>query len=210
MMNEITVNGKSVSIRREGNALWVRLNDVIALLGEKKRPVEWLRTKRSQACLSRISEKLGKPADELIKTIHGGTNEQKGTWCSHSVILIEVLEWCSVYAQFAKDHMVYLALNGKTRKEAEEDLKNSHPAAYAFASLLNRLGDVYSETSFFAPLEPERETMVFDGRLFELVKENPSDEEIEALNARFPQGVLYMDCKLYLDILYVGLYKKEG
>lgn len=153
MMNEITVNGKSVRIQREGNVLWVRLNDVIALLGEKKRPVEWLRTKRSQACLSRLSEMLGKSKDELIKTIQGGMGEQKGTWCSHSVILIEVSEWCSVYAQFAKDHMIYLALNGKTREEAVEDLKESHPAAYAFACLTVELGKAFGDTSFYAPFE---------------------------------------------------------
>lgn len=210
MKKEITINGKSVRIQREGNALWVRLNDVIALLGGKKNPAGWLRNKRAQACLSHLSEKLGKSTDELVRTNQGGTDEQKGTWCSHSVILIEVSEWCSVHAQFAKDHMVYLALHGKTREEAVEDLKNSHPAAYAFACLNVGLGKAFGDTEFFAPLEPKRETMIFDGRLFELVKENPSDEEIEALNARFPQGVLYMDCKLYLDILYVGLYKKEG
>ena len=153
MMNEITVNGKSVRIQREGNALWVRLNDVIALLGEKKNPNNWLRNKRSQACLEYLSEKLGRPVEGLVKTIQGGTDEQKGTWCSHSVILIEVSEWCSVYAQFAKDHMIYLALNGKTREEAVEDLKESHPAAYAFACLIIELGKAFGDTSFYAPLE---------------------------------------------------------
>ena len=210
MMNEINVNGKSVRIQREGNALWVRLNDVIALLGEKKNPNNWLRNKRSQACLEYLSEKLGRPVEGLVKTIQGGTDEQKGTWCSHIIIVTEVAEWSSVYAKVAKDIMLDFVLNGKTREEAAESLKESHPAEYAFACLTVELGKAFGDMEFFAPLEPERETVVFDGRLFELVKENPSDEEIEALNARFPQGVLYMDCKLYLDILYVGLYKKEG
>ena len=153
MKKEITINGKSISIQREGNALWVRLNDVIALLGEKKYPADWLRNKRAQACLSHLSDRLGKSTDELIRTNQGGTDEQKGTWCSHSVILIEVSEWCSVYARFAKDHMAYLALNGKTREEVAEDLKESHPAAYAFACLTVELGKAFGDTEFFTPLE---------------------------------------------------------
>ena len=60
MMNEINVNGKSVKIQREGNALWVRLNDVIALLGEKKNPNNWLRNKRSQACRRACKDHSGR------------------------------------------------------------------------------------------------------------------------------------------------------
>lgn len=209
MKKEITVNGKSVRIQSEGNALWICLNDVIALLGEKKNPANWLRNKRAKSCLKHLSEKFGRPVEKLVKTVKGGTDEQKGTWCSHSIIMIEVSEWCSVYAKVAKDTMLDFALNGKTHEEAVESLKKSHPAEYAFACLTVEMGKAFGDTSFFAPLEPERKTVVFDGRLFELVKENPSDEEIEALNAHFPQGVLYFECGLYLDILYVGLYKKE-
>ncbi len=160
MKKEITINGKSIIIQSEGNALWVRLNDVIALLGEKKYPADWLRNKRAQACLSHLSDRLGKSTDELIRTNQGGTDEQKGTWCSHYVILIEVSEWCSVHAQFAKDHMVYLAFNGKTREEAVEDLKELHPAAYAFACLTVELGKAFGDTSFFAPLEPDYNQLV--------------------------------------------------
>ena len=69
------------------------------------------------------------------------------------MILIEVSEWCSVHAQFAKDHMVYLAFNGKTREEAVEDLKELHPAAYAFACLTIELGKAFGDTEFFTPLE---------------------------------------------------------
>lgn len=162
MKKEITVNGKSVRIQSEGNALWICLNDVIALLGEKKNPANWLRNKRAQSCLKHLSEKFGRPVEKLVKTVQGGTDEQKGTWCSHSIIMIEVSEWCSVYAQFAKDHMVYLSLNGKTREEAAEDLKKSHPAAYAFACLTIEMGKAFGDTSFFAPLELDYEQLASD------------------------------------------------
>lgn len=155
MINKININGKDVRVQSNGNTLWVNLNDVIALFGKKKNPKDWLRNKRSQSCLECLSEKLGKSIDELVKVCQGGTGEQKGTWCSHSVILIEVAEWCSVHARFAKDHIVFLALNGKTREEAAESLKISHPAAYAFACLTVELGKAFGNTEFFDPLEPD-------------------------------------------------------
>lgn len=143
LIEKIEIEGFTFYVKTEGEKVSLRINEVLNLLGIKKKPTDWLRTKKANEYLKAAEEFAG--FNGLVHVVTGG--KEQGTWFGHIVVIRDFIGCLDV--NFDILTYEYPKSYKMTERQFYKFFRTNHFPIYVFMRLVIELHERFADTNLF-------------------------------------------------------------
>ena len=143
LIETIEVEGFTFYIKKEDDKVFLRINEVLNLLGIKKKPADWFRTQKANEYLKAAEKFAG--FNDLAHVVTGG--KEQGTWLSHIVVIRDFIGRLDVNADIFTN--VYPKYYNMTERQFYKFFRTNHFPIYVFMRLVIELHERFADTNLF-------------------------------------------------------------